>query len=164
MRSTLGTRRCPSLLALSGCDFTAIGVGPAIVGERRGQGGDAGGRRLHRVEVSAAIEATVTIGPKPSVRPEPTRTSLPLVKTEVKDGTLVVELLEAGTIGRRRPEKVTIVVPALESIVARGAAKVERDARPERSRSRSRPRGPPRSRSTAWTRSRSRSRRTGPAG
>ena len=76
------------------------------------------------VDVSAAFEATVTIGPKPSVTLEVDDNLLELVKTDVRDGRLFVDYAKGHNIRTSKPQKLSIVVPTLEFARAQGAARV----------------------------------------
>jgi hypothetical protein len=99
-------------------------LGPTIVGsgvttvETRELGA------FHGVDVSSAFEATVAIGTTQSVTLSVDDNLLALVETEVKDGQLSIGYRAGSNVSSAKPQKVAIVVPALDSIVASGAAKV----------------------------------------
>jgi hypothetical protein len=81
------------------------------------------------VEVGYSIEATVTIGPKTSVKLEGEENLLPLIKTEVKNGVLTTRV-DGKDLNPTRPVRLTIVTPKLTSAGASGAAMVTADATP----------------------------------
>ena len=121
MRSTIGIAFALSaLLVLSGC----VSFRPPIVGSGVTKVETREVAAFHEVDVSSAFEATVAIGTKQSVALSVDDNLLPLVETEVKDGRLSVRYRAGSSITTKAPQKVAIVVPALDSIVASGAAKV----------------------------------------
>ncbi len=119
MRSTIGIA-FSSLLVLSGC----VAFGPTIAGSGVTKVETREVAAFHGVDVSSAFEATIAIGTNQSVTLSVDDNLLPLVETEVKDGRLSVRYRAGSSITTKTPQKVAIVVPTLDSIVAGGAAKV----------------------------------------
>ena len=76
------------------------------------------------VEVTAAFEVAITIGPKQAVTLGVDDNLLPIVETVVQDGRLVVRFATNTSITTTTPQKITIVVPKLDAIVASGATTV----------------------------------------
>ena len=123
MRATIGLVAA-AILAISGCGIPVSGAGPAIKGSGVTKEESRDVPAFTGVDVSANFEATVDIGPKASVTLSVDDNLLPLVKTDVKDGRLVVGYVGGQTIRTTKPQKVTIVTPSLDFVRARGASKV----------------------------------------
>lgn len=127
MRSTMGMAMA-ALLAASGCDATLVGAGVTVKGsgvvkeEARDLSGFTG------LDISSSFEATATIGPKAEVTLGAEDNLLPLIKTEVRDGRLVVGLASGQTIRATKPLKIKVVMPSLDFVAARGASKLAASA------------------------------------
>jgi hypothetical protein len=123
MRSTL-TFTLSALVIFSGCDSLILGGGPLIVGSGVVKTESREVPAFTEVEITSALEATVSIGEKPSVTLTMDDNLLPLVKTEVEGGKLVVRYQSGSNIQAKSPQKVALVAPSLAAIAATGAAKV----------------------------------------
>ena len=123
MRSAIGMAMA-ALLAASGCGVTLNGAGLPDKGsgvvkeETRDLDGFTG------IDISASFEATATIGPKTGVTLSAEDNLLPLIKTEVRDGRLVVGLASGHNIRTTKPLTLKVVVPTLDFVAARGASKL----------------------------------------
>ena len=117
-----------ALLVLSGCDVSVVGAGSTITGSGVTKEEKRQVDAFTKVDVSAAFEATIIVGPERSVTLNVDDNLLPLVETKVVDGRLEVGYAEGTIVVASKPQKVSIVVTSLDSITARGAAKVVADA------------------------------------
>jgi hypothetical protein len=108
-----------ALLALSGCGFS-LG-GPTIQGsgvlktEKRDLKG------FDQIDVSAAIQLNFATGPQTTVEVSSDDNLLPLVVTEVKDGTLIIAM--KGSTSTRIGTTVKVSAPKLKALTASGASK-----------------------------------------
>jgi hypothetical protein len=113
-----------ALVMMAGCDAPETSQNPKIKGngvvkeEKRDLPGFTG------IEIVAAFEATVTLGEKPSITLQSEENLLPLVQTEVEGGRLFVKFAPGQSIETTHPQKATIVVPSLDFISGRGAARI----------------------------------------
>jgi hypothetical protein len=123
MRSKIGVALI-SLLAISGCDALVVGAGSTIDGSGVTKEEKREVAPFRGVDVSATFEATITIGPACSVTLSVDDNLAGLVRTSVRDGRLEVRYVEGPIIVTSKPQKIKIVVPDLDFIAARGAAKV----------------------------------------
>lgn len=78
------------------------------------------------VRVSHSIQATVTVGPKRSVKLEAEENLLPLIKTELKDGQLVTRV-EGDGISPTKPVRLIVVTPTLTAVGASGGSELTAD-------------------------------------
>jgi hypothetical protein len=83
---------------------------------------------FHAISVGAGIQAKVSLGEKPSVRVEADENLLPLIRTEIKDGTLVVDVKES--ISPSKPVKLTVVDTKISAASVSGGARIETPASP----------------------------------
>lgn len=83
---------------------------------------------FHAIAVGAGVQATVTLGAKASVKVEADENLLPLVRTRVEGGTLVVDAKE--NLNPTKPVKLTVVATKIDSAEASGGAKVTTPASP----------------------------------
>jgi hypothetical protein len=113
-----------SLLAASGCGIAVLGTGIPVTGSGVTRQETRELADFHGVDVSAAFEATVKLGPKPSVTLDVDDNLLPLIKTDVIDGRLVVRYAEGHNVRTNKPQKLTIVAPSLDYVGARGATRI----------------------------------------
>jgi hypothetical protein len=81
------------------------------------------------VDIGSAIQATITVGPKTSVKISGDDNLLPLIKTEVRDGRLVTRV-EGPGIRTVKPLTMTITTPKLDYVGASGASTLDVDAAP----------------------------------
>ena len=123
MRSTIGLAMA-ALLAVSECALSIEADDATIEGSGVMKEETRKLPAFRSVDISASFEAAVAIGEKASVVLDGDDNLLPLIKAEVSDDVLRVSLAEGRGVRSRKPLKVTIVVPRLESIAARGASKV----------------------------------------
>jgi hypothetical protein len=75
-----------------------------------------------RISVGAPMTVTVRQGPGTEVTLEAQQNLLPLIKTEVLDGQLVVNIAPPGVV-TKEPIKLTITAPAIQSLAVSGGAK-----------------------------------------
>jgi hypothetical protein len=73
------------------------------------------------VEVSGAIEATVTPGAETSVKLSGDDNLVPLVVTEVRDGKLSVRMKDGSNVSTKLPLRAAITAPKVNSVSASGA-------------------------------------------
>lgn len=81
-------------------------------------------------EVGGAMHATVGYAEKPSVRLRADDNILPLIKTEVRDGRLVISIEAKGGYSTVKPIEVIALAPKLEAVAASGASNVQAAASP----------------------------------
>ena len=115
MRLTIGLFSAATF-AMLGCDVNVIGlsVGPSIVGSgvAKREARDVG--PFSGVDVSATLEASVTIGAETSVTIEGDDNLVPLIKTEVRDGRLVANYEPGHSFRTKQSPRLTIVTPKLD--------------------------------------------------
>lgn len=76
------------------------------------------------IDVSGIIEATIRLGEETTVRISGDDNIVPLVRTEVRDRRLTIEMKESNPINPKRPLKAEITTPRLDRIGASGAVAV----------------------------------------
>lgn len=76
------------------------------------------------VEIDDSIDATITVGPAFSVRLRTDDNVMPLVRTSVEGGRLVARLPDATNVSTDLGIELDITLPALDGVVANGAAHV----------------------------------------
>jgi Putative auto-transporter adhesin, head GIN domain len=113
-----------ALLVLSGCDGLVIGAGSTITGSGVPREEKREVDAFKEVEVSAMFEAAITVGPECSVTLDVDDNLMPLARTTVADGRLEVNFADGSIIIPKKPPRVSIVMPCLDVIVSRAAAKV----------------------------------------
>jgi len=79
---------------------------------------------FRRIEVSSGADFDIQVGPAPSLSVTGDDNLLAYHVTEVRDGTLVVEMKSGSYSPKVRP-KMVATVPALESVTVRGSSDME---------------------------------------
>jgi hypothetical protein len=123
MRTMIGMATAV-LLTLSGCTLALQGAGLLVNGSGVTKEESREVPAFTGVEVTSAFEANVSIGPKASVTLNVEDNLLPLIKTDVKDGRLIVRFESGYNIQSTKPMKVQIVVPTLDFVGGSGASKL----------------------------------------
>jgi hypothetical protein len=111
---------CLALIGTVGCNAS---IGPMVIGSGNSASEDRTVGDFHALKVQTAIQATVSIGSPQRVTVTADDNVLSMVKTEVSNGEL--QLLMQGSVTARTPVHVDIVVPALDSLSASSAARIE---------------------------------------
>jgi hypothetical protein len=70
------------------------------------------------------MKATVTVGPKTSLKIEADDNLLPLIETPIKDGHLVVQFKDGASVETKNPILLTVTTPRLSYIEGSGASVV----------------------------------------
>ncbi len=120
------------LLTATGCHFPINLLGPFqgikgsgnIVEEAREV------PEFHAFQVGGAMHATVGYAETPSLKLRADDNILPLIKTEVRDGRLVVWVDSKGGVSSSKPIEVVALTPKLEAVAAHGASMIQAAATP----------------------------------
>jgi hypothetical protein len=125
MRRWLGMLSLASVLVV-GCNImiTDLGV-PAIKGSGTLQEETRDLADFHGVEIGSALEATIRVGPKGSIKVSGDDNLVPLVKTVVRDGRLVARVDSPGGVQPVKPLKLTITTPSLDYVEGNGASRLD---------------------------------------
>ena len=83
-----------------------------------------------KVEIGQAIEATIAVGPRAPLKISGDDNLLPLIRTEVRDGTLVTRVEGAWGIRPTRPIRLVVTTPRLERVGGSGASTLDVAAAP----------------------------------
>jgi hypothetical protein len=81
---------------------------------------------FHAISVGAGIQGTVTLGVKASVKVEADENLLPLIRTRVEGGELIVDTKES--IAPTKPVKLTVVATKLDGAGVSGGARLQAPA------------------------------------
>lgn len=106
---------------LAGCDGH-IGVGKHVVGSGNRKTEVRQVSDFTAIELGGAIEATVTVGDKPSITLDADDNILPLVLTKSEGG--VLRIYTEGSTSAKNPIKATVLVPKLHRVDISGASEV----------------------------------------
>lgn len=110
-----------TLMPLGGCIGMTVGSGPSMDQDR--QAGD-----FTRVASEGSIDVDLTVGPATSLRVEAEENLLPKIKTEIKDGTLHIDVDGSFATGKgirvvaTTPELTAVSVAGSGDILVKGAA------------------------------------------
>lgn len=110
-----------SLFGVVGCNLSVSG--PMVVGSGNSASEDRSVGDFHALNVQTAIRATVSIGSPQRVTITADDNVLSMVNATVSNGELRLSM--QGPVTARTPVQVAIVVPALDSLSASSAARVE---------------------------------------
>jgi hypothetical protein len=110
-----------TLALAAGCNVSI--AGPTVIGSGHSASEDRSVSDFHGLNVATAILATVSIGTPQRVTVTADDNVLSMVKTNVSNGELQVSV--QGSVTVRTPIQVNIVVPALDSLTATSAARIE---------------------------------------
>src|SRR5262249_911926 len=116
----IGIAPAVGLIALGGWFNTIQGSGN--VKEEVRKVGDFSG-----VKVGHGFKANIAVGPSTSVKISADDNLLPLIKTEVRNGELVIETDGSSNFRSSNPVVISISTPKLERISASGGAAVTAD-------------------------------------
>jgi Putative auto-transporter adhesin, head GIN domain len=111
---------CLALIGPVGCNAS---IGPMVIGSGNSATEDRTVGGFHALNVQTAIRATVSIGSPQRVTVTADDNVLSMVSTTVSNGEL--KLAMQGSVTTRTPVQVDIVVPALDSLSASSAARLE---------------------------------------
>ena len=116
-----------ALSIASGCNGVLRFVGPAVQGSGVAKEETREVDAFHAVEAGNALQVTVTVtqGAKPSLKLSGDDNVVPLVESEVKDGTLVLRVKDSSSISTKLPLKASVVTSELDRLKASGAADVK---------------------------------------
>lgn len=117
-RSALYLALAMTLVPLSGCIGMTVGAGPT---QRDGRQAAA----FTRVASGGSIDVDLTVGPAHSIEVEAEENLLPNIKTEVKDGTLHIDV--DGSFATSKGIRVIATTPALEAVSVAGSGSVKID-------------------------------------
>jgi Putative auto-transporter adhesin, head GIN domain len=109
-----------TLLLVTGCNVSIPGT---VIGSGNSASEDRTLGEFHALNVSAAIRATVSVGSPQHITVTADDNILPMVSASVSNGEL--QLSMQGTVTTRTPVSVDIVVPALDSLTATSAARID---------------------------------------
>jgi hypothetical protein len=121
-KSALLALICLTLCVASGCD---IFLGQVLVGSGIPFTESRETEPFSGLEISGAIKASVTIGQPQSVEVSGDDNLVPMIITEVRDGTLVVRMEPWSRIQTKEDFTVTIVTPELQELSVSGACHVD---------------------------------------
>ena len=110
-----------TLALATGCYVSTSG--PTVIGSGNSAGEDRAMGDFHALQAGAAILATVSIGTPQRVTVTADDNLLSMVTTSVSNGEL--QLSMQGSVSTRTPIQVNIVVPAIDSLTATSAARIE---------------------------------------
>jgi len=128
----MARRALMSVLAL--CSTLFLGCGINVLGFQgiKGSGNVKEETRevpdFSGVAIGNGFQATITIGPKAPIRISADDNLLPLIKTEVQKGRLVVRLDPGVSVSSPNKIKLTITTPQLDSVDASGGSAVKASA------------------------------------
>ena len=112
----------PALVALAGCGDVAIEPEPeAVVGAGEIVSDDRSAGPIERISVGADIQVVIRTGTPGSVTLAAQENLLPLVRTEVRDGQLIVNVPSPGYV-TQEPVTLTVVAPLITAITLSGGA------------------------------------------
>src|SRR5262249_44881752 len=117
----IGIAPAVGLIALGGWFNNAVQGSGNVKEEVRNVGEFSG------VQVGHGFTANIAVGPSTSVKISADDNLLPLIKTEVRNGDLVIETDRSSSFQSSNPITISISTPKLERIAASGGAAVTAD-------------------------------------
>lgn len=109
-------------ISLAGCGHLGAMFGPQTVGSGHVKSETRNASGFHRIQVGGATHAEVKVGPKESLQISADDNILPLVRTRVEGGTLIIDV--QGPTSTRNGIHATITLPSLDGVEVSGASEM----------------------------------------